>query len=90
MLNILILDNFLSIFSVIAIIISCLGLFGLTAFTIQQRTKEIGVRKVLGASISSLSLLLTKSVLKLVILGTFIALPIAYYLSSLLLSDLCL
>ena len=83
--DILILDNFLSIFSIIAIIISCLGLFGLTAFTIQQKTKEIGVRKVLGASISSLSFLLTKSVIKLVILGTLIALPVAYYMSVMLL-----
>ena len=83
--DILILDNFLSIFSIIAIIISCLGLFGLTAFTIQQKTKEIGVRKVLGASISSLSLLLTKTVIKLVILGTIIALPVAYYMSIMLL-----
>ena len=83
--DILILNRFLSIFSIIAIIISSLGLFGLTAFTIQQRTKEIGVRKTLGATISSLSLLLTKTVIKLVIIGALIALPIAYYLSSLLL-----
>lgn len=83
--DILILDRFFSIFSVIAIIISCLGLFGLTAYTIQQKTKEIGVRKVLGASMGSLSLMLAKSVIKLVILGTMIALPAAYYLSGLLL-----
>ena len=83
--DILILDRFFSIFSIIAIIISCLGLFGITAFTIQQKTKEIGVRKVLGASTGSLSMLLTKSVIKLVITGTLIALPVAYYLSGLLL-----
>ena len=83
--DILILDDFLGMFFIIAIIISSLGLFGITAFTIQQRTKEIGIRKVLGASISSISLLLTKSVIKLVILGSITALPVAYYLSTLLL-----
>ncbi len=69
------------LFSVIAIVISCLGLFGLTAFTIQQKTKEIGVRKVLGASVKSITMLLTESVIKLVLIASVIALPVGYYFS---------
>jgi putative ABC transport system permease protein len=56
-----------------------MGLFGLAAFTIEQRTKEIGIRKVLGASISSINGLLSKDFLKLVLLSIFIASPIAWY-----------
>lgn len=78
-------SRFFNLFSVIAIFISCLGLFGLTAFTIQQKTKEVGIRKVLGASISSISIMLSQSVIKLVIIGALIALPLGFYLSRLLL-----
>ena len=74
--------GFFSLFAAIAIVISCLGLFGLTAFNIQQRTKEIGIRKVVGASISSLSLLLTRSILKMVLFSSVIALPAGYILSA--------
>jgi len=63
----------------IAIFISCLGLYGLAAFTAEQRTKEIGVRKVLGASVSNITLLLSKDFLKLVVLGILIASPLAWY-----------
>ncbi|MDO1451045.1 ABC transporter permease [Rhodocytophaga aerolata] len=63
----------------IAIFISCLGLYGLAAFTAEQRTKEIGVRKVLGASVTSITTMLSTDFLKLVLLGNLIAWPLAYY-----------
>ncbi|QHT65196.1 hypothetical protein GXP67_00150 [Rhodocytophaga rosea] len=61
----------------IAILISCLGLFGLAAYTPQTRTKEIGIRKVLGASLSGIVALLSKDFLRLVLLATIIAWPLA-------------
>jgi putative ABC transport system permease protein len=67
------------IFSVLAIIISCMGLFGLVTFTATQRIKEIGIRKVLGASVIQIVRLLSKDFLRLVILGIVIASPIAYW-----------
>lgn len=66
-------------FAVLAILISCLGLFGLAAFVAEQRTKEIGIRKVLGASVANLWRMLSKDFLVLVILSSLIAIPIAYY-----------
>ena len=66
-------------FSILTILVSCLGLFGLAAFTAEQRTKEIGVRKVLGASVSSIVTLLSKDFLKLVLIAIVIASPIAWY-----------
>ena len=72
---------------VIAIFISCMGLFGLAAFTSVQRRKEIGVRKVLGASVSEIVGLLSKDFLKLVILSMVIASPIAWYFMSNWLND---
>jgi putative ABC transport system permease protein len=66
-------------FTIVAIFISCLGLFGLTTFSVEQRTKEIGIRKVLGASTPGLVTLLSKDFLKLVVLSFFIASPIAWY-----------
>jgi CHASE3 domain sensor protein len=66
----------------VAILIACLGLFGLATFTAQQRTKEIGVRKVLGASVPYLVGLLTKDFLKLVAMAVVIASPVAYLLMS--------
>jgi putative ABC transport system permease protein len=71
-----------TIFSFIAIFIACLGLFGLSAFTITQRVKEIGVRKVLGASIPQIVTELSKDFLKLVLIASVIALPIAWYTMS--------
>ena len=65
-------------FAGIAILIACLGLFGLASFTAQQRTKEIGVRKVLGASVAGIFTLLSKDFLKLVALAFLIAAPLAY------------
>ncbi|BAO76519.1 ABC transporter permease [Winogradskyella sp. PG-2] len=67
------------IFAILAILISCLGLFGLAAYTAQQRRKEIGVRKVLGASISGIVKLLSKDFLKLIGISIVIAIPIAWY-----------
>ncbi|MGI8952364.1 MAG: ABC transporter permease [Chitinophagaceae bacterium] len=68
-----------TIFACIAIFIACLGLFGLSAFAITQRVKEIGVRKVLGANVSTIVTLLSKDFLKLVIIAAIIAFPIAWY-----------
>jgi len=65
--------------SVLGIILSCLGLFAISMLVVAQRTKEIGVRKVVGASVSSVALLLTKDFLKLVGLAFIIATPIAWY-----------
>ena len=71
----------------IAIFISCMGLFGLVAFTTQRRTKEIGIRKVLGASVTQIVQLLSKDFLRLVILGIVIASPIAYWAMNKWLQD---
>jgi predicted permease len=67
------------LFALLAILISCLGLFGLAAYTAEQRSKEIGIRKVLGASVSSLVKLLSKDFLRLVGISILIAVPIAWY-----------
>ncbi|MBO0934656.1 ABC transporter permease [Fibrella aquatilis] len=74
-------------FSVLAILISCLGLFGLAAFTAEIRTKEIGVRKVLGASVGSIVALLSSDFLKLVIIAIVIASPLAWWGMSRWLQD---
>lgn len=71
-----------SIFTVLGIVISCLGLIGLSSYTAVQRTKEIGIRKVLGASTGSIVTLLSKDFIKLVLLATALSLPIAYYFMS--------
>jgi putative ABC transport system permease protein len=68
-----------TVFAVLAILISCLGLFGLASFVAEKRTKEIGVRKVLGASVFSLWKLLSKEFVILVIIALFIAFPVANY-----------
>ncbi|MDP9081488.1 MAG: ABC transporter permease [Bacteroidota bacterium] len=69
-------------FSALAILISCLGLFGLVAFTAQRRQKEIGIRKVVGASVNSITVMLTKDFLKLVFIAVLIAFPISWYFMS--------
>ena len=66
-------------FAILAIFISCLGLLGLASYSTIQRTKEIGVRKVLGASVSSIVNLLSREFLKLVAISSLIAFPIAWY-----------
>ncbi|WP_461081313.1 ABC transporter permease [Spirosoma flavus] len=74
-------------FAVLAILIACLGLFGLAAFMAEQRTKEIGIRKVLGASVPNLIGLLSKDFLKLVLIAIVIASPIAWYMMNKWLAD---
>jgi ABC-type antimicrobial peptide transport system permease subunit len=66
-------------FMVLTILLSCLGLFGLAAYTAEQRTKEIGIRKVLGASVATIAAMLSKDFLKLVLLAIIIASPAAWY-----------
>ena len=74
-------------FSAIALLIACLGLFGLATFMAAQRTKEIGIRKVLGASVAGITALLAKDFLKLVLIAIVIASPIAYYFMDKWLAD---
>ena len=73
-------QTLLSIFAGLAIFIACLGLFGLASFTATKRIKEIGVRKVLGSSVQNIVILLSKDLLKPVLIATGIALPVSYYL----------
>jgi putative ABC transport system permease protein len=74
--------NTLLYFAVIAIAISCMGLFGLACFMAERRTKEIGIRKVLGATVPGIAKLLSKEFVLLVLLANFVAVPLAYYLMS--------
>jgi putative ABC transport system permease protein len=67
-------------FTILAILISCLGLFGLAAYTAEQRTKEIGIRKVMGATVPGIVALLSKEYAKWVLVANFIAWPVAYFL----------
>jgi predicted permease len=76
-----------STFGLLAILISCLGLFGLAAYTAEQRTKEIGVRKILGASVPKIILLLSREYLKWVLIANAIAWPLSYYFLSSWLED---
>lgn len=68
-----------NVFSILAIFISCMGLYGLSAFMAEQRTKEIGVRKVLGASVLNVVYLLSKGFTKLILIAMVIALPVAWF-----------
>ncbi|TSD66916.1 FtsX-like permease family protein [Inquilinus sp. KBS0705] len=77
----------LLIFTILAISIACLGLFGLVTFTAEQRVKEIGIRKVLGASVASIVSLLSTDLMRLVIIATIIACPIAWYAMNVWLQD---
>jgi len=74
-------------FAIFAILVACLGLFALSAFIAEQRRKEIGIRKVLGASVSSVSVLLSKDFVKLVFIAMVIASPLAYYFMDQWLQD---
>lgn len=74
-------------FTWLAILIACLGLFGLAAFTGDQKTKEIGVRKILGANVSNIMYMLSKDFAVLVILASLLAIPIAYYIMNMWLED---
>ena len=76
-----------NVFAIAAILISCLGLFGLATYTAQVKTKEIGIRKVLGASVTSLVRLLSREFILLIVTAFVIATPIAWYLMSKWLRD---
>ena len=76
-----------SIFTLMAVFIACLGLFGLAAFMAEQRTKEIGIRKILGANISGIVRLLSKDFIKLVLIAIGIAVPLSYFFMDKWLQD---
>ncbi len=76
-----------SYFSILSLLIACLGLYGLITYSTSQRTKEIGVRKVLGASVSGIAFMLSKSFLKLVVLAFLIAVPIGWFIMNKWLQD---
>jgi ABC-type antimicrobial peptide transport system permease subunit len=73
-------STLVNIFAGISILISCLGLFGLSAFTAEQRSKEVGVRKVLGSSVFEIVFMLSKEYAKLIVIAFIIAVPFGYYL----------
>lgn len=75
-------NKIVTYFTFLAILIACLGLFGLAAFTAQQRTREIGIRKVLGASVGNIIFLLTRNFALLVIIASALAIPLAWWLLS--------
>ena len=81
------LQQLFTFFSLLVVFLACLGLFGLAAFTAEQRIKEIGIRKVLGASVSGITALLSKEFLKLVFIASLIAWPIAWYAMNRWLQD---
>ncbi|MFC1898096.1 ABC transporter permease [Candidatus Cloacimonadota bacterium] len=80
-------EMILKIFTVLAIFIACLGLFGLSTFMTQQRTKEIGIRKVLGANVPNIVIILSKEFTKWVIIANLIACPVAYFILNSLLQN---
>lgn len=79
--------NVLSVFSCLAICIACMGLFGLSVYTARQRTKEIGIRKVLGATVAQVTVLLSQDFLKLVLIAAVVAFPVAWWAMNSWLQD---
>lgn len=77
----------LNIFAILTILVACLGLFGLATYTAQQRAKEIGIRKVLGASVSQVTTMLSKEFVKLVVIACIIAFPLSYWAMNKWLQD---
>jgi putative ABC transport system permease protein len=71
--------SILNLFSILTIFVACLGLFGLVTYTAEQRRKEIGIRKVLGASVTQVTSMLSKEFLKFVLIASLIAFPIAWW-----------
>ena len=80
-------QQMIGIFTALAIFISCLGLLGLITYTVTQKAREIGIRKVIGASVSSIVLLFYKQYFKLVIIANIIALPLGWYFMNSWLHD---
>ena len=76
-----------TIFSVLAILVACLGLLGLTAFTTEQRTREIGIRKAMGASVNIIVRLISKEIVVLICVATLVAWPVAYFFTRNWLND---
>ena len=76
------LSKIITYFTIFALFVACLGLFGMASFMAEQRAKEIGIRKTLGASVLSILVLLSKEVTKLIIIANIIAIPLAYYALS--------
>jgi putative ABC transport system permease protein len=79
--------NIFTLFASLAIFIGCLGLFSLAAFTAEQKTKEIGIRKVLGSSVFGIVYMLSGEFLKLILVSFIIAVPISYYFMNQWLMD---
>jgi len=79
--------NIFTSFALLAIIIACLGLFALSAFMAEQRNKEIGIRKVLGASVGGITAMLSKDFVKLVIISIIVASPVAWWAMTRWLQD---
>jgi len=75
-------DRLITIFAVMAVVVSCLGLFGLAIFTTERRTKEIGIRKVMGASVAAIAVMLSKEFTRWVLLANLIAWPAAWYIMN--------
>ena len=75
-------EQLFMIFAVLAIVISCLGLFGLSAFTASQRIREIGIRKVLGASVANITTMLSQDFLKLVMLSVLLVSPLTWFIMN--------
>jgi putative ABC transport system permease protein len=80
-------ENIFFVMSILAIVIACLGLFGLATYAAEQRIKEIGIRKVLGASVRGIVMMLSKDFLKLVMIASVIAFPVAWFAMSKWLQD---
>ncbi|ELR70355.1 putative FtsX-related transmembrane transport protein [Fulvivirga imtechensis AK7] len=79
--------NTVTVFSVISILLACLGLYGLTSFTIEQRTKEIGIRKVLGATVSGIAVMINRKFVLLVVVAFIVATPVAWHFMNEWLND---
>lgn len=77
-------------FTILTILISCMGLFGLAAYTTEQRAKEIGIRKVLGASVAGITSMLSKDFLKLVLIAIIVASPLAWIAANKMAAGFCL
>jgi putative ABC transport system permease protein len=80
-------EKIINSFTILILLVACLGLFGLASFTVEQRTKEIGIRKTLGASVYEITFMLAKDFLLLVIIANLIAWPAAYYFLNMWLAD---